>query len=91
MESIDRKPTDRKIKQLRTDNGLEFCENLFMEFYSNNGIARYLIVGKNSQQNGLAERMNKTILERVTCMVSFSGLPKSFLGRSSIDSVLLDK
>ena len=47
--------TSRKIKKLRADNGLEFCENLFMEFYSNNDISRHLTVSKNPQQNGLAE------------------------------------
>ena len=42
--------TGRKMKKRRTYNGLEFCENLFIKFCSNNGIARHLIVSKNSQQ-----------------------------------------
>ena len=34
-------------------------------------------MSKNSPENGLTERMNETILERVRCMFFF-GLPKSF-------------
>uniref|UniRef100_A0A803PJ67 Integrase catalytic domain-containing protein n=1 Tax=Cannabis sativa TaxID=3483 RepID=A0A803PJ67_CANSA len=33
---------------------------------------------RNPQQNGLTERMNRTILERVRCMLIYAGLPKSF-------------
>ena len=39
--------TGRKIKKLKTDNGLEFCENLFMKFCSSNGKAQHLTVSKN--------------------------------------------
>ena len=42
------------------------------------GIAKHHTVRKTPQQNGLADRMNRTILERVRCMLSFSGLPKTF-------------
>jgi len=34
------------------------------------------------QQNGLAERMNMTLLERVRCMLLGAGLSKSFLGEA---------
>ena len=33
--------TERKIKKLRTDNGLEFCEIDFNEFYAEQGVARH--------------------------------------------------
>jgi len=66
--------TGRKIKKLRTDNGLEFVESEFEEFYMINGIARHkTLVGK-SQQNGIAERINRTLLEKARCMLSNAGL-----------------
>ena len=34
------------------------------------------------QQNGLAERMNRTLLERVRCMMLEAGLPKKFWGEA---------
>ena len=46
--------TRRKIKKLRTDNGLEFVESEFEEFCTMNGITRHkTLVGK-PQQNGIA-------------------------------------
>ena len=66
--------TGRKIKKLRTDNGLEFCNSEFDTFYANHGIARHLTVLGHPQQNGVAERMNCTLLERVRCMLSNAGL-----------------
>ena len=55
--------TCMKIKKVRINNGLEFCEKLFMKFYSNNDIARHLTVSMNPQQNVLTEWMNRIILE----------------------------
>ena len=46
------------------------------------GILRHKIVRYTPQQNGLAERMNKTILERVRCMLLSANLPKSFWGEA---------
>ena len=46
------------------------------------GILRHKTVRYTPQQNGLAERMNKTILERVTCMLLSANLPKSFWGEA---------
>jgi len=65
--------TGRNIKKLRTENGLEFVELEFDEFCVVNGIARYkTLVGK-PQQNGVAERINRTLLEKARCMLSNCG------------------
>ena len=72
------KQTEKKVKRLRTDNGLEFCNNEFNEFCANEGIARHRTVRHTPQQNGVAERMNRTLLERARCMLSNAGLPKQF-------------
>ncbi|CAM8961498.1 unnamed protein product [Rhodiola kirilowii] len=68
----------KKIKRLRTDNGLEFCSSEFNEFCKTEGIARHHTVRDTSQQNGVAECMNQTLLERARCMLSNVGLPKRF-------------
>ncbi|XP_019432879.1 PREDICTED: uncharacterized protein LOC109339816, partial [Lupinus angustifolius] len=54
----------KKMKKLITNNALEFCNGDFNEFYTNNGIARHKTIPRNPQQNGVAERMNKTLLVR---------------------------
>ena len=66
--------TGKKVKKLRTDNGLEFCEGDFNEFCANHGIARHKTIPGKPQQNGVAERLNRTILERARCMLSNAGL-----------------
>jgi len=63
---------------LRTDNGLEFCNHQFDEFCKVKGIVKHKIVVNTSQQNGVAERMNRTLLERAHCMLSNAGLGKEF-------------
>ena len=70
--------TGKKIKRLRTDNGLEFCSSKFNEFCKNEGISRHHIVRNTPQQHGVAERMNQTLLERVRCMLSNAGLTRRF-------------
>ncbi|KAJ0489574.1 putative RNA-directed DNA polymerase [Helianthus annuus] len=70
--------TEKKIKKLRTDNGLEFCNHLFDQYCKKHGIARHLTNVGTPQQNGLVERMNRTLLNKVRCMLFGSGLPKKF-------------
>lgn len=67
-----------KVKKLRTDNGMELCNHEFDKFCSDNGIARHKRIPYTPQQNGVVERMNRTILERVRSVLSESGLPKVF-------------
>ncbi|KAJ4718466.1 Retrovirus-related Pol polyprotein from transposon TNT 1-94 [Melia azedarach] len=70
--------TEKKIKRLRTNNGLEFCWSEFDEFCKNEGIARHHTVRDTPQQNGVAERMNQTLLERARCMLSNAELTRRF-------------
>ncbi|GJS53995.1 retrovirus-related pol polyprotein from transposon TNT 1-94 [Tanacetum coccineum] len=61
--------TGRKLKKLQTDNGLEFCNQEFNNLCKESGIERYLTVTGTPQQNGLAERMNRTLLNMVRCLL----------------------
>ena len=70
--------TERKVKTFRTDNGLEFCSTEFDDFCKTEGIIRHRTTVGTPQQNGVAERMNRTLLERVRSMLSSSGLSRDF-------------
>ena len=70
--------TGRKIKVLRSDNGTEYRNDQFSYFCKNEGISRHFTVRDTPQQNGVAERMNRTLLEKVRCMLSNAGLGKQF-------------
>ncbi|KAH9687883.1 Integrase catalytic domain-containing protein [Citrus sinensis] len=69
--------TGKKLKKLRTDNGLEFCNQKFEKYCAEEGVMRHRIVRLTPQQNGLAEKMNRTLMERVRCMLVQTNLPKS--------------
>uniref|UniRef100_A0A2N9IGQ9 CCHC-type domain-containing protein n=1 Tax=Fagus sylvatica TaxID=28930 RepID=A0A2N9IGQ9_FAGSY len=60
--------TGRKIKCLRTDNGTEYRDGDFLKFCEEYGIKRHFTVRKTPQQNGVAERLNRTITETARCL-----------------------
>ena len=70
--------TEKKINCLRTDNGLEYCNNQFEELCRKSGIKRHRTCAYTPQQNGTTERMNQTIMDRVRSMLSETGQGKEF-------------
>jgi transposase InsO family protein len=72
------KQTGKPIKCLREDKGGEFMSNEFDAFLKNCGIARQHSVRNRPQQNGVAERANRLLHERITAMLNESGLSKAF-------------
>lgn len=66
------------IKCLRTDRGGEFTSIEFNKFCMENGIKRQLTNAYTPQQNGVAERKNRTIMNMVRAMLSEKGIPKPF-------------
>lgn len=69
---------DRKIKMLRTDNGTEYINKTFDRFCVAHGIKHEKSAPYSAQQNGLAERMNRTIFEKVRAMLFDSKIGKVF-------------
>jgi hypothetical protein len=70
--------TGKKVKCLRTDNGIEYTNDEFRDFCEQHGIKRHFTVCKTPQQNGVAERMNRSIAERARCLRLNAGLAKIF-------------
>nr|GEY30295.1 retrovirus-related Pol polyprotein from transposon TNT 1-94 [Tanacetum cinerariifolium] len=66
---LGNKDLGRKLKKLRTNNGLEFCNHEFNNLCKESWIARHLIVAGTPQQNGLAERMNMTLLNKISIYI----------------------
>lgn len=77
------------LKCLRTNKDLEFLSGEFDSFCKANGIQRHRTVPSNPQQNGVAERMNRTLLERVRCMLLSVGLSKEFWGEAICTATVL--
>eukprot|EP00253_Pinus_taeda_P035348 PITA_35348 len=70
--------TEKKIKVLRIDNGGELCSKEFEEFCKKCGIVGQKTTPYTPQQNGVAEIMNKTLMERERSMLSGVGLGQEF-------------
>eukprot|EP00253_Pinus_taeda_P025456 PITA_25456 len=70
--------TGKKLKCVRSDNGGEYCSKDFDRYYSKHGIRREKTVPRTPQENGVSERMNKTIMERARCMRLHAGLSLQF-------------
>ena len=73
---------DAKIQCVRIDKGGEYMSNQFIDFMLDHGITRQYTVRARPQQNGVAERANRTIEEHVVAMLEESRLPPSFLGQA---------
>ncbi|KAK3029540.1 hypothetical protein RJ639_038499 [Escallonia herrerae] len=67
-----------KIKCLKSDNGGEYRDGGFQEYYSNNDIRLIRTVKWTPQENGLTVRMNRTIMERARCIRIHADLPLQF-------------
>ncbi|GJT25022.1 retrovirus-related pol polyprotein from transposon TNT 1-94 [Tanacetum coccineum] len=52
-------------------------------------IARHLTVSETPQQNGLAERMNRTLLNKVRCLLIQSSIPDSFWAEATVTTTYL--
>ena len=72
------KQTGAKVKSLQSDNGKEYCNKEFDAYLKEHGIKRRLTVPYTPQQNGVAERKNRTLVEMARCMILQSGVAPSF-------------
>ena len=68
----------KSIKSLRSDRGGEYLSGDFRQFLKDHGIESQLSAPGQPQQNGVAERRNRTLLDMVRSMMSYASLPNSF-------------
>ncbi|GJZ80052.1 retrovirus-related pol polyprotein from transposon TNT 1-94 [Tanacetum coccineum] len=77
---------DKKVKIVRSDRGGEYygkydesrqCPGPFAKFLESRDICTQYTMPGTPQQNGVAERRNRTLMEMVRSMISKSSLPKS--------------
>ena len=72
------KSSGKSVKIIRTDNGGKFTTTEFKDFHKIEGIKHELTIPKCPEQNGVAERFNKTVVEMVRSMLVDSQLPNLF-------------
>jgi transposase InsO family protein len=65
----------RKIKVRKTDNGGEYTSSEYIDFCKEAGIKREKTVPYNPQQNGVADRKNRSIVTAAKAMIHDQSLP----------------
>ena len=71
---------ERSLKTFRTDRGREYLSDQFKELCEEEGIRRQLTIPRTPQQNGVAERRNRTLLDMSRSMMAQAKFPISFWG-----------
>ena len=74
---------------MRTDNGGEQTSTEFKSYLKNNGMEHQYTIPKTPEQNGVSERMNRTLVEKVRSMLADSRLPQKFWAEALSTAVYL--
>lgn len=74
--------TQPNIGTLRSNNGGEYTSKDFEKYLQNNGIKHQTNVPYHPQPNGVAERMNRTLLNMVRLMIFFKNVKLMFWGEA---------
>ena len=77
------------IKVLRSDRGGEYTSTEFDKFCQDIGLERQLTVSYTPQQNGVAERKNRNIVEMAKAMLHDKGMPQYLWGEAVNTAVYL--
>nr|GEW87100.1 retrovirus-related Pol polyprotein from transposon TNT 1-94 [Tanacetum cinerariifolium] len=72
-----------QVQRFRTDNGTEFKNKTLAKFFDEVGITQQFSATRTSQQNGVVERRNRTLVEAARTMLTFANL-RSFLWAEAI-------
>ena len=70
--------SEKRLKALRSDHGAEFTSYAFENFLKERGIDHDYSVAYHPQQNGVAERFNRTLEEKTRTMLITAQLPVSY-------------
>jgi transposase InsO family protein len=68
--------TGKKVKGFQMDNGGEFTSNEIKAWCNDNGIKIFYTMPYSPEQNGIVERTNRALNEKVTTMMSSAKVPK---------------
>ena len=81
--------TDRPIKSLHADQGGEYLSEAFITFLDKKGTEWKLTVHDMPEQNGVAERLNRTLIEKVCTMMISCQLPRGLWGEALVHAMWL--
>jgi transposase InsO family protein len=70
--------TGRRVAALRSDGGGEYLAGTVQQYLKDKGIKHEVTTPDTPQHNGVAERMNRTLLDKVRAMLIDADLPESY-------------
>lgn len=79
----------RKPKIVRSDQGGEYSSKRLRQYYKREGITPQFTAGYSPQQNGVAERRNRYLVEMVRCLLFEAGLPQCYWAEALSTAVYL--
>ena len=83
------KQSGKSLKILRSDGGGEFVNSELRNHFVKNGIHHETTTADTPQQNGTAERFNRTLLESVRALIHASGIPENLWAEISSTAVYI--
>ena len=66
------------VRAIRTDNGTEYVNGALKDYLTSKGIVHQTSAPYTPEQNGLAERTNRTLIEKARCMLQHAQLSKEY-------------
>jgi len=75
-KALREKESGKQVKRFLTDGGGEYTSKKFAEYLKSEGIIKETTMPYSPQSNGVVERANRTIMERVRCIRDDAGLSK---------------
>ncbi|KAM0021224.1 putative RNA-directed DNA polymerase [Helianthus debilis subsp. tardiflorus] len=84
FKSMIETESGKVIKCLRTDRGGEYLSTAFVNFCKEHGIKRQLTTWFTPQQNGVAERKNRTVIGMIITLLASKSMPKMFWAEAAV-------
>ena len=88
-KAMAERQSGKKMKCFRTDRGGEYLSNEFRRFLEEDGVNHQVTMAGTPQQNGVAERLNRTLQEKARSMLQSGGLRGRFWGEAVMTSCYL--
>ncbi|PKU65522.1 Retrovirus-related Pol polyprotein from transposon TNT 1-94 [Dendrobium catenatum] len=83
------KYTSRSIKMIRTDGGTEYVNHTFTQYMRTHGITHQISCPYTPEQNGVAERKHRHILETSRTLLNTASIPYNYWPEAILTSVYL--
>ena len=81
--------TGKKLKIIRSDGGGEFVNHEMTSYLAKNGIHQELTTANTPEQNGVAERYNRTLMEATRALMHTAGVPEELWAELSSTAAYL--